>query len=162
MAGTDSRLQVPTCSGALSGALRHQGLSMLRYGVSFAFFTFICSMIYMADAGIPNAIMRVTATVPMGDKLGHFSLFGTLAFLLNWALRYRTFQAAHRPWLWGSVLVLSFALLEECSQAFFPRRTLDATDALADVLGVWAFSLLSWRLARQAASMHHARELKLP
>jgi polysaccharide biosynthesis protein VpsQ len=135
---------------------------MIRHGVSFAFFAFICSVIYMADAGIPNVMMQVTAAVPMGDKLGHFGLFGVLALLLNWALQYRTFRAAKRPWLWGSVLVLSFALLEECSQAFFPHRTLDATDALADVLGVWAFSLLSWRMARQAGSMHHPRELELP
>jgi polysaccharide biosynthesis protein VpsQ len=135
---------------------------MIRYGVSFAFFAFICSVIYMADTGIPNVMMQVTAAVPMGDKLGHFGLFGTLALLLNWALRYRTFRAARRPWLWGSVLVLSFALLEEGSQAFFPQRTLDATDALADLLGVWAFSQLSWRMARQAGSVHHPRELELP
>lgn len=135
---------------------------MIRYGVSFTFFAFICSVIYMADAGIPNVMMQVTAAVPMGDKLGHFGLFGTLALLLNWALRYRNFRAANRAWLWGSVLVLSFALTEECSQAFFPQRTLDATDALADVLGVWAFSQLSWRMARQAGSVHHPRELELP
>jgi hypothetical protein len=43
MAGTDRSMQAPT-NAAPGQNLRHQGLCMIRYGVSFAFFAFICSV----------------------------------------------------------------------------------------------------------------------
>jgi len=42
----------------------------------------------------------------------------------------------------GALAVLAFAILEELSQYFFPNRTLDGYDLLADVVGVILFSLI--------------------
>lgn len=43
----------------------------------------------------------------------------------------------------GCALVLAFALIEELSQGFFPNRTVDIGDAIADCLGVYLAAWLS-------------------
>ena len=107
------------------------------------FFTFICWIILQADAGAPNIFIDLAAAIPAGDKLGHFWIYGTLAFMLNFAWR----DSALRPMdlCLGSFCVLVFSLAEEASQGFFPSRTLDAGDVLADLLGVYVATWLSSR-----------------
>ena len=122
---------------------------MRRYLAPALFFAFICSVIVMADAGIPNVFMRLVEHIPLGDKLGHFMLFGMLTLLLDGALRGRAVVLAGWTVPLAGLLVLGFAWAEEASQAFFPNRTLDLADALADLAGVAAFSLLArWRARR--------------
>ena len=46
--------------------------------------------------------------------------------------------------LGGSIIVLTFATLEEFSQYYIPSRTFDIWDLLADFIGVVLFSF--WRI----------------
>ncbi len=76
--------------------------------------------------------------IPYGDKLGHATLYGVMAMLLNYGLSYRKIKGLQL----GAVLVLTFAILEEFSQIYIPSRTFDLYDILADIVGVLIFSKL--------------------
>ncbi|MBV6647302.1 MAG: VanZ family protein [Cyclobacteriaceae bacterium] len=104
------------------------------------FFSFICWLIYQADTDQENLLMNIAESIPWGDKIGHFFLFGGLAFLLNQTLRFRRFSLyAFRPLL-GSVLVIIFCLIEEFTQLGFPSRTFDWLDMMSDAAGIFFLS----------------------
>ena len=107
---------------------------------AFAFFLFICWIIYSADCGVDNVFVNFAHSIPYGDKLGHTFLFGTLAFLTNLALNNRRIFFVSLPLLLGSLLVITFAVVEEFSQIAFELRTFDWTDIVSDLLGVLLFS----------------------
>jgi hypothetical protein len=109
------------------------------------FFPFILWIIIMADSGTENILFDLIKSVPQGDKLAHLGLYGLLTVLLNVALNFRALTIKNYPLQWGAVLVLTFALLEEMSQYFFPNRTLDMIDVIADVIGIVLFSYISLR-----------------
>lgn len=90
----------------------------------------------VADAGQSNALLHGARSLPYGDKLGHLGLYGSFALLANLALAPRQIGIGRWRTHLGGVLVLCFAWIEELSQAFFPSRSLDAADALCDLLGV--------------------------
>jgi len=75
-----------------------------------------------------------------GDKVGHFVLYGGIAFFLCLSFP-RAFKVwrFHIPYI--ALFFLFFALGEEWSQTLFPRRNpelLDATcSALGIILGSW-------------------------
>jgi VanZ family protein len=78
---------------------------------------------------------RAIYDFPGGDRVGHFVLYGILAFLLASA-----FPRAVRLGLVsvpGVILVLlAFAALEEYSQTFFSTRTADLVDLVFSILGI--------------------------
>ena len=90
------------------------------------------SLIVLADRGRIGVIWELVAMVPLGDKLGHLGLVGTLTVLLNLTLKRR--KAG--PLMLGSVFVLVGMMLEEGSQYFIPARSFDGFDALANLVGV--------------------------
>lgn len=92
--------------------------------------------IAQANSGAQNIIFRWLAALPYGDKIGHFLLFGCLAFCLSLALKRASFHVLNYKIYWGCAMVLSFALIEEASQHFLPTRTLDIWDVTADVAGI--------------------------
>jgi len=100
------------------------------------FFGFILWIIYEADTGANNLFLHAVDLIPYGDKLGHIWLYGGLALLLNLLLKRRVVLIKSMRLQLGSLLVLSFAVIEELSQGFFATRSLDAWDLLADLLGV--------------------------
>ncbi len=83
---------------------------------------------------------------PMFDKLGHFGLFGLLAFLLHLALRFRAVR------VWGIsiplalVVVMGFCVTDEIHQAVTLTRSADLLDLIADLAGVIFFLFLAERL----------------
>ncbi len=86
--------------------------------------------------------------IPFGDKIGHFFLFGILTLVVNITLKFKEIK------LWmqlplGSVIVSALVLLEELSQTFFPNRTLDISDLIADGLGIICFTILGQRLSKE-------------
>lgn len=122
----------------------HKLISLL----SAAFLGFITWIIYLANTGQNSIFFNVVASIPYGDKLGHFCLFGLLALGGNFIFRLKSFDLAlfYLPSVniyLGSSIVLLFALIEELSQYFIANRTLDAIDLLADVAGVMVFSLVT-------------------
>lgn len=114
--------------------------------LSIALFVFICWVIYAADTGFKSGIFQWVKLLPYGDKLCHFGLYAVLALLLNLALGSSCFRwvmpfriadkAAGVSFACGSSLVFSFSVLEEFSQFYFPARTPDLWDLVANFLGV--------------------------
>lgn len=102
-------------------------------------------MIVQADLDQNNIIMDIGHAVPFGDKIGHFILFGTLALLLNMACGFRQIPIHKRRFHLGSVLVLTFAVIEEFTQLAFSTRTFDPFDMLFDLFGIGVLSSVAFR-----------------
>ena len=111
---------------------------MNRYLLPLSFFGFILFIIYLADSADYNFAFRVVGHIPYGDKICHATLYGMMAFLLNYSLLFKKFHKS--PFFLGSVIVLLFATIEEFSQYYIPSRTFDLWDLLADFVGVYLFS----------------------
>ena len=116
-----------------------------RAFLPLSFFIFISYIIFLADTADYNFAFRVVGHIPYGDKICHALLYGVMAFLLNYGLGFRKLHLfgvmAITPYI-GSIIVLTFATLEECSQYYIPSRTFDLWDLGADFVGVVLFSVL--------------------
>jgi VanZ family protein len=84
--------------------------------------------------------------VKVNDKTLHFVAYAGLAFLLAWSLPRRV---GPLPGLWvvAAVTVL-YAILDEWTQGFVPRRSPDVADFLADMLGM-SVGLISYLLLKR-------------
>ena len=111
--------------------------------LSIAFFGFILWVIYLANTGQSSIFFKFVSSIPYGDKLGHFCLFGVLALGANFTFKLKSFQLANFEIYVGSALVLLFAVVEETSQHFIPSRTLDFADLIADILGIITFHFIT-------------------
>ncbi len=114
-----------------------------RYVPSALFFILIAWIIYEADKGIDNPLIKLGEKIPLGDKIGHFMIYGLLALLLNFTLSNHKLTIRRVTVYTSIVIVLSFAILEEITQIAFASRTFDLIDILFDVLGVIFFMFLS-------------------
>jgi hypothetical protein len=82
------------------------------------------------------------------DKLGHFLLIGTLAFLVNLALGARRWNLGRFSGLRGSLWISVAVVLEEISQHWMKYRAFELADLAADFLGILVFGQLArWWLA---------------
>ena len=123
-------------------------------GLAAAFFLlFLLWVIVQADTGASCVFFHLARSVPYGDKVGHLALFGLLSVLCNAAFRHASFSMGGFSLYRGSVLVAAFALSEELSQVFFPRRTLDAGDLLADLAGLLVGAVVSRYLSTRFSSL---------
>jgi VanZ family protein len=116
--------------------------------VSVTFFVFILWIIYLANTGQSSVFFKFVASIPYGDKVGHFCIFGSLTLAANFLLKCKsltfTFTSKKELKLYvGSMLVFLFALTEELSQFFLANRTLDIFDLLADIIGIVIFSFFT-------------------
>jgi VanZ family protein len=107
----------------------------------------IVCIIVFADMG-KLGILRFVNSIPYGDKIGHFVLYGILTLLLD-----LTLLGSPRFTLRPNLLVLRIALilsliigLEEYSQQYFPKRTFDLIDLTFSYLGVIFFSWLALKI----------------
>jgi glycopeptide antibiotics resistance protein len=105
---------------------------MLLRLVFVLFASAFVSLIVLADRGQIGQLWAFVGMVPLGDKLGHVGLVGTLTVLLNLQLKRR--KAG--PLMLGSLIVLAGMMMEEGSQFFIPVRSFDGFDALANLVGV--------------------------
>ncbi|WP_308367755.1 MULTISPECIES: VanZ family protein [unclassified Microbulbifer] len=108
----------------------------LTTAISTSFFLFILWVIYLANNGSDSLFFDFVKSIPYGDKIGHFFLFGTLTLTVVVASRFRSFTVGWLNIYYGGVLVALFVLGEEISQAFIPFRTFDLADLTADTLGI--------------------------
>ena len=127
--------------------------------VAIVFILFIARIIFLADTGGSSIFFDLVKALPYGDKIGHLCLFGSLTLVLNWACGFRAFKLGRWPVYYGTLLVSVFVLLEELSQGFFPTRTLDITDLMADAVGITWFSFLSCKLYQYQTGKLTAREI---
>ena len=101
-------------------------------GYSLAF----VAVIIAANAGLGSEVWSFVGEIPLGDKLGHLLLVGTLSLLFNCVLGGRRAPGRLRSVMLGSLLVFVGMTLEEASQCFNPHRNCDPYDWLANVLGI--------------------------
>ncbi len=123
-------------------------LSLMRYLAPLLFFIFICWIIYMANFGIDSIFSKLVDFVPLGDKLGHIFLYGILTLLINISINFKRIKIRNISIMFGTIFVTSFALVEEFSQYYFPTRTLDITDIIADFIGIFLFTFISIKLEK--------------
>ena len=117
---------------------------IVRIGLPLTFFLFILWIIILADSADYNYAFFMVGTIPCGDKIAHALLYGVMAMLLNFGLDFKTKQFLGLNLQVGAMIVLLFAGLEELSQYYFPSRTLDFYDFVADFVGVVLASFIRW------------------
>src|SRR5215207_3138569 len=114
------------------------------------FALFILLIIVLADTD-RLGILKLVNTLPLGDKVGHFILYGILALLINLTL-FRSRPSQSRT----SIAVISGAILalliwiEEFSQQYFSSRTYSLSDLIAGYLGVIFFSWMAVKTKNKA------------
>lgn len=103
-----------------------------------SFFAVLLAIIYKADTANYNFAFHVVGMIPYGDKIAHAILYGIMVYLLNYGLN-------GKRWLRmeiGSLIVFVFAFVEEVSQLYFPSRSFDWFDLLADAIGILAVTVI--------------------
>ena len=112
--------------------------------IALLFLLFIIFIIVGADNDSLASYLRGIYDFPGGDKLGHFILYGILAFLLA--------RAFPRPLPLGRlsipiviIVLMVLATLEEYSQKFFSTRTYDLIDLTFTCLGIITGTWLAMR-----------------
>lgn len=111
--------------------------------VAVGFFLFILWILYMANTNQHTVFFDIVRSVPYGDKVGHFMLFGLLTLATNLASKLKVLNIYKFSIYWGTALVITFVVIEELSQYFIPTRTLDVVDFIANVAGIVTFTALS-------------------
>lgn len=112
---------------------------------AIAMFAFIVTITVLADVDHDNPLFHTVRNTPYGDKVCHFAFFGVFAFFVHRALDFRTWTLLGLRVPAGPLVILCAATLEELSQRYFPQRTLDIVDWLADFGGIALFTWLAHR-----------------
>ncbi len=112
--------------------------------IAILFLCFILLVILAANTGQIPSFIRDFYRFPGGDRVGHFGLYGVLAFLLSRAFPRRLQMGIFCP-TFTSLLVAGLAILEEFSQFFSPLRTPDLLDLACGLMGIL---LADWLAAR--------------
>jgi polysaccharide biosynthesis protein VpsQ len=111
--------------------------------LTLIFAVFVILIILLADTG-NLGILGIVNHIPYADKVGHFSLYGILALLVNLTLFRSLPLQSRRGIVLLSGLILALLIgLEEFSQRSFPNRTFDLIDLSASYLGLIFFSWLA-------------------
>lgn len=127
-----------------------------KFGLRVALVVFslvLASIIYAADAGIAAPVFAYVRSFPLGDKIAHFILMGTLALLVNLVLSRGLLAGNRHPILIGTAIVAGLVLLEEISQIWIPGRTFSFSDLTADALGIACGALIA-RVPRRSRVRH--------
>jgi polysaccharide biosynthesis protein VpsQ len=95
-------------------------------------------MIFWLNTNTMPSIVSAMYDFPLGDKIGHFVVYGTLAYLLTWAMPFRRVSFGRFSLPLGVLIAIVIATLEELSQVFVIRRNADIYDLLASYLGIYA------------------------
>ncbi len=102
---------------------------------------FVSWIIFQANIGANNLFFSWIRTIPYGDKIGHFCIFGFLTFVSLFASRFHHFYLKRLRVYSAALAVTVVVIAEEISQGFIPSRTLDAGDLIADMAGIVLFSV---------------------
>ncbi|MCE9554026.1 MAG: hypothetical protein K8T91_11710 [Planctomycetes bacterium] len=108
----------------------------------------LIALVATADAGLAEPMFEIVHRVPLGDKIGHVLLLGTMSLLLNLALRVSRFHWGRFHPLQGTAILLVLATLEEFSQLASTHRTFSFGDAASNAVGIVTFGWLAVLLHR--------------
>lgn len=84
--------------------------------------------------------------IPHYDSIGHFLLFGLLAFTFDHALKEKDVRVWGRSLPLGALLVACYACIDESLQFFSSARSFDLTDLFFGLLGVVVFVFVGRRI----------------
>lgn len=87
--------------------------------VTILFSICILWIIYLANTGTNSLFFSFIKSIPLGDKFGHFFLFGSLTYLLIIVLKFRAIEFKNLYFYYGALLVMTFVIIEEFSQNYF-------------------------------------------
>jgi|SRR5215216_5192420 len=114
--------------------------------LTILFGLFIILIIILADTG-NLGILQLVNQIPLGDKAGHFILYGILILLIDLTFfRSVPVQGRKRIAVISGLVLALLIGLEEFSQQSFPNRTFSLSDLTASYLGVIFFSCLALRI----------------
>jgi VanZ family protein len=112
-----------------------------RWWIFAGWLALVGVIILLADTGHLAWFLKFLQMHEGSDKICHFFLIGTLAYLFNFALARRKLG----PVLLGSLVVAVVMTGEEISQKWIPGRSFDYADMAANLAGCIAADLLSRR-----------------
>lgn len=110
--------------------------------LAILFTIFLVSIILLANLGYMRFPMRLLSRIPLGDKIMHFLLIGTLTFLITSSL-IESLRSINPLWVAlavGFVLAAIFTI-EELSQGLFRGREMSLKDLLANYAGILFFGV---------------------
>jgi uncharacterized membrane protein YgdD (TMEM256/DUF423 family) len=81
-------------------------------------------------------------SIPYYDSIGHFMLFGILAFSLDRALKGRRTRVMGMTLPIGSTVIAVYAIIDESLQYFSTVRTFNPSDLVCSLLGIVTFYTL--------------------
>ena len=91
-------------------------------------------------------IFSFIRSIPMGDKIGHFTLFGFVTYSIVSAI------PGKRSVLYGASITAIIVLLEESLQIYSPNRTFSFLDLSASLLGVAVVSSILYLSPKKSTS----------
>ena len=125
---------------------------MLYRILAILFAGFLALIVYLANQGRLYDYVPNVNNYPGADKICHFLLMGTMAFLANLALRGHKIQLASKSLCLGSLIVLILVTLEELSQLFITSRSFDLIDLTFDILGIYFLGNLGGKFTKNKES----------
>lgn len=121
-------------------AAKPDRLKRVLYPVSF--FIVLSAIIFKADTANYNFAFHAVGMIPCGDKIAHAALYGILVYLILYAFE----GIGKKALVIAPGAVLAFAAAEEFSQLYFPSRTFDWFDLLADAVGIVGAAAVFWKI----------------
>jgi VanZ family protein len=122
--------------------------------LTMTFFAFIVWVIYLANTDANAFFFDFIRSIPYGDKLGHFCLFGTLTLGVIVGSDFRCFQFKSHRIYYGAAIVSLFVFAEELTQLFIPSRTFDLVDLMSDGAGILAASFVAYLINKTFLNKH--------
>jgi VanZ family protein len=89
-----------------------------------------------------NPIMKLITSLKHGDKFAHLILIGTLAYCVNYLLKFKTIKRFNQDLLVGTIAITIFITLEEFSQNWISTRNFDLMDLSANYVGIALTTLI--------------------
>jgi VanZ family protein len=124
---------------------------MTRLAISYALGILV--FLILADCGVLSPVVDFLAGYHHLDKLVHFVMYGTLAFVVNGALAGRPSWSLGRAIATGSTIVLIASSLDEYSNILIPQRGWSLGDLAANCLGIACLGALPWIGFTNSATM---------
>ena len=113
------------------------------------FALFIILVIVLADID-RLGVLEYLYAFPMGDKVGHFILYGILTFLVNLTvLRSPRLSDPKQAALTSTLVLALLVAAEDFSQRYFANRTFSLSDLAFGYAGMSLGMGLAWKIAQK-------------
>ena len=141
--------------------MKHAIINSVKFLPLLILLTFMGWIYIDANTGDYNTMLKMARSVPYGDKMGHFLLYGALTLILNFTLAMRQIKIGGHELLLGSVIILVVTLIDEFTQILQESRSFEWLDMSSNLLGIIFFSHLSLIIARQSWVMNSGQANKI-